>query len=112
MPKQLPTTPVGKEQDESTAQLFAALKRAFPELPNDPMQVVYRSTPFSIRMRIISPKFRGKSMAEREELVNVALESIPDDVLSDIVFQFLLTPGEAKRPTLLHREFDHPGEYL
>ena len=97
-----------KVQDESTAQLFAALKRAFSDLPDEPDLVVYRYNPVAIRVRIISPKFRGKSMAEREEMVNKAFKSLPPEVIEDITMQFMLTPEEARRPTLLLREFDDP----
>ncbi len=102
-----------KVQDETTAQLFAALKKAFPELPDEPEKVVYRYNSVAVRVRIISPKFRGKSMAEREEIVNEALESLPDEITEDITMQFMLTPAEAKKPTLIYREFDNPtGAYL
>jgi stress-induced morphogen len=104
----------GKEnriQDESTAQIYAALKTAFPNLPDDPMQVVYRYNPVAIRVRIISPKFTGKSSAEREEMVNVVLDSVPDEITEDITMQIMLSPREAKRPDYVFREFDDPDTY-
>jgi stress-induced morphogen len=102
-----------KVQDETTTRIFAALKKAFPELPDDPEKVVYRYNPVAIRVRIVSPKFKGKSTAEREEMVNKAFKSLPDELTEDITMQFMLTPDEAKKPTLLDREFDDPtGSYL
>ena|SRR5437660_1360078 len=100
-----------KIQDETTAQLFAALKKAFPSLPDDPVQVVYRYNPVAIRVRIISPRFSGKSMAEREEMVNEALDSVPAEITEDITMQIMLSPREAKRPDMVFREFDYPDQY-
>lgn len=104
---------VKKTQDATTTRIFAALKQAFPKLPDDPDQVVYRYNPVAIRVRIVSPKFRGKTDAEREEIVKRAFKSLPDAVTEDITMLFMLTPDEARKPTLLDREFDDPtGEYL
>lgn len=99
-----------KIQDETTAQIFAALKTAFPDLPDDPNQVVYRYNPVSVRVRVISPRFTGKSMAEREEMVNEALDSVPGEITEDITLQLMLTPREAKRPDGMFREFDDPTD--
>jgi stress-induced morphogen len=99
-----------KVQDETTAKIFAALKGAFPELPDEPEEVVYRYNPVAVRVRVVSPKFRGKSTAEREEMVDQAFRSLPPEVTEDITMQFMLTPEEAKRPTMLDREFDDPTD--
>lgn len=99
-----------KQQDKTTARLYAALKQAFPEVPDDPEQVVYRYNPVSIRVRVVSPKFRGKSDSEREAMVNAAIESLPPEATEDITMLFMLTPQEAKRPTLLQLEFDDPKD--
>lgn len=102
-----------KIQDEATGRIYAALTTAFPGLPDDPGQVVYRYNPVAIRVRVISPRFSGKSMAEREELVNEALDCVPGEITEDITMQIMLTPREAKRPDTVCREFDNPtGEYL
>ena len=111
MPRALPAE---KVQDDATGRIYAALKAAFPELPDDPCRVVYKYNPVAIRVRVISPKFRGKSMAERDAMVGEALAAVPSQVTKDITMLFPLTPGEAKRPPwLVYREFDNPtGEYL
>ena len=100
-----------KIQDESTAQIYSALKSAFPNLPDDPEQVVYRYNPVAIRVRVISPRFTGKSMAEREEIVSVALDSVPSEISEDITMQIMLSPREAKRPNFVFLEFDDPDTY-
>ncbi len=99
-----------KVQNHKTRKLFAALKDEFPELPDDPDAVVYQYNPIAIRVRVISPKFRGKSSAQREELINEAIRSVPPKVTEDISMLFMLTPEEARNPTLLHREFDEPTD--
>ncbi len=101
-----------KVQDESTAQIYAALKNAFPNLPDDPTQVVYRYNPVAVRIRVISPRFTGKSMAEREEMVNEALDSVSDEITEDITMQIMMSPREAKRPDYVFREFDDPDTYV
>ncbi len=102
-----------KVQDESTARIFAALKKAFPELPDEREKVVYRYNPVAIRVRVITPQFRGKSSAEREEIINEAFQALPEEITGDITMLFMLTPQEAKKPPLVAREFDDPtGEYL
>ena len=99
-----------KIQDETTATIYAALKQAFPELPDEPERVIYRYNSVSVRVRIVSQKFRGKSMAEREEMVNEALGSVPPEMTDDISILFMLTPGEAKKPQKLLIEFDNPTD--
>ena len=100
-----------KIQDESTARIYSALKSAFPDLPDVPKQVVYRYNPVAVRVRVISPRFTGKSMAEREEMVNVALDSVPPEISEDITMQITLSPREAKRPDFVFLEFDEPDKY-
>jgi stress-induced morphogen len=101
---------VKKEQNRKTRAIFNALKRAFPELPDEPEEVVYQYNPIAIRVRVVSPKFRGKSAAEREEMINGAIRSVSPKVTEDISMLFMLTPEEANHPTLLHREFDDPTD--
>jgi hypothetical protein len=76
------------------------------------VDVVYRYNPVAIRTRIISPRFIGKSLAEREEMVLTALDSVPDEVSEDITMMIMLTPREAKRPDYVFREFDDPDTYV
>lgn len=102
-----------KGQDKTTGAVYAALKKAFPELPDQPEAVVYRYNPVAVRVRVVSPRFGGKSTAEREAVVNDVLASLPSVTTDDITMLLLLTPAEAKRPNLLHLEFDDPrNSYL
>lgn len=102
--------PATKVQNKKTQRIFAALKRGFPELSDQPEEVVYQYNPIAIRVRVISPKFRGKSSAEREQIVNDSLVSVPSKITEDITMLFMLSPEESKNPTLLYREFDDPTD--
>ena len=97
-------------QNKHTRRIFAALRSAFHELPDEPDAVVYQYNPVAIRVRVVSPEFRGKSSAQREEMVNRAIRSVPAKVTEDISMLFMLTPEEVGNPTLLHREFDEPTD--
>lgn len=99
-----------KEQNDTTRQIYAALKKAFPGLPDNPERVVYQYNPVSVRVRVVSPKFSGKSLAEREEMVNEAFRSLPPEATEDITMLLTLTPDEAKQPKLLYHEFDDPTD--
>jgi|GEM_PF-2022269 len=102
--------PTRKRQDAGTAKVFAALRVAFPDLPEDPAKVVYRYNPVAIRVRVVSPRFVGKSLAEREEMVLAALDEVPESVADDITMILMLTPREAKRPDVMSNEFDEPDQ--
>ena len=73
-----------KIQDDTTAQIFDALKKAFPELSDDPKKVVYRYNSVAVRVRVISPKFRGKSTAEREAMVNSAFDTLSSKICTTL----------------------------
>jgi len=82
---------------------LAAYKEAHPSA----QVTIYRQNNVSIRVRIVDRNFQGKSRAEREELVWVILEQLPEELASEISLLLLLTPGEAKESFANH-EFDHP----
>lgn len=112
MPRTLKKQPEKKLQDDSTLQIYSALKSAFPNLSAQQEQVVYRYNPVSIRVRVVSPRFTGKSLAEREEMVLEVLDSVPSEMAEDITYLLMLSPREARRPDLMSREFDDPNTYL
>lgn len=102
--------PNKKTQDEATAAIYTALRRAFPELPTTPEQVVYRYNPVALRVRVVTDRFAGKSTAERDEMVSQALKGVPPEVTEDITIQLMLTPDETGQLSLVQREFDHPTD--
>jgi len=102
-----------KRQDRTTFRIHQALKAAFPDLPDEPEKVVYRYNPVSIRVRVVTSKFVGKTEAERDAMVGAAFEPLPPDETEDISFQLMLTPRESKQSArIMYREFDEPDTYV
>ena len=75
----------------------------------------YRYNRSSIRVRIIDDQFSGKSDIERHQIVNRAIEKLPDETQSDIMLVIPITQEEyrtksgASRYTLVNLEFDDPS---
>lgn len=68
---------------------------------------IYRQNPVSVRVRIIDPVFAGKTKVERSKKVWLYLNSLPDDVQSDLSTLILLAPEETKM-SFANFEFDDP----
>jgi len=98
-----------KRTDPQTGRIYAALKDAFPELSDEETEVVYRYNRYSIRVRVVAECFEGKSLAEREALVNRVLAHIDPEDNKDISMLMMLSPREAASPDLMNLEFDDPG---
>jgi len=104
------THTVRKRQDSTTRLVYRTLREHFPELSQNIEDVVYRYNPASIRVRVIDPRFEGKSFREREKLIAGVLSSLTEAVESDITLLLLLTAEEAQDPTdLMNLEFDDPS---
>ena len=58
----------------------------------------YRYNPSSIRVRVIDPRFEGLERAERDDLVDPVLATLPPETEGDIVTLLTLTPEEATDP--------------
>lgn len=67
----------------------------------------YRQNSVSVRIRVVSPEFAGRSRAHREEEIWAILNKLPEDTLSEISLLLLLTPDEAKQ-SFASLEFDDP----
>lgn len=68
-----------------------------------------RQNPLSIRLRIVDPDFNGMDRVEREAKIWPLLETLPDEVFSDLTMLLLLTPPETK-DSFANMEFEHPVE--
>jgi stress-induced morphogen len=68
---------------------------------------LYRQNPVSVRVRIIDPDFAGRSKIERSKEVWKYLNSLPDEIQSDLSSLILLTPEE-KKSSFANFEFDDP----
>ena len=70
----------------------------------------------SIRVRVIDPRFQGKSVDQRDKLVDKYLKNLPDATQRDIMNLLTFSPDEIAdeetgqlRAFSLNREFEHPS---
>lgn len=68
----------------------------------------YRYNSASIRVRIVDERFNGRSIPEREAMVEPHLEKLPKDTQADITMLLLLPPEETEE-SVLNVEFEHPS---
>jgi hypothetical protein len=75
-----------------------------------PTAECYRYNSGSLRLRIIDERFRSRSEAERQALVEPILKQLPESAQEDLFFVLLLAPGEEASPknVLLNQEFTDP----
>jgi stress-induced morphogen len=88
-----------------TNKIERLLREEFPDTE------AYRHNSASIRVRIVDPRFEGKSDEEREEMVMPLVSTLPKKTLADILLLLLLAPNELTRPnshSLANLEFEHP----
>ena len=95
------TTFRDKRTDETRA-IEKKLGQFFPKTD------AYRYNSASIRVRVIDDRFRGKSNADREEIVSPHLDDLPPDTQADITMLLLLSPAEAKT-SIANLEFEAPS---
>jgi len=75
----------------------------------------YRYNSASIRVRVIDPRFAGKSVDERDALVDVYLRKLPEHTQAEILNLMLFTPDELtvqngrSRAQLANLEFEEPS---
>ena len=94
-----------KETVETKKIDMAFVKQGFKNVES------YRYNSVSIRIRVVSEKFEGKSTSEREAMVYPAIiEKLPLSTQQDITFLLLETPAESKKKNShLDLEFDDPS---
>lgn len=72
----------------------------------------YRYNSASIRVRVVDPRFEGKSNEERDSMVEPYLDRLPRETQADIMNLLTLAPGEMRdsfRRSLVNREFEDPS---
>lgn len=65
---------------------------------------VHRHNWASIHVRVIDRRFGGKSIVQREAMVDALLDKLPEDIQAELTILLLLSPKEAKESPL-NREF-------
>jgi stress-induced morphogen len=97
--------PRGKS-DEVIERIIEALRVFEADHPESQIDI-YRQNPVSVRVRIIDPAFAGQSKVERSKEVWKCLDSLSDDVQSDLSTLILLAPEETKM-SFANLEFEDP----
>jgi hypothetical protein len=90
-----------------TRQVESVLRAVFPKAD------AYRYNPASIRVRVIDPRFEGKSSAKRYAMIEPLLERLPERIQADIINLLTLSPVESADPShtlaLANLEFEDPS---
>jgi hypothetical protein len=96
-----------KKEDGVVRQIEQLLTGRYrPQHPKAKIKV-YRYNSASVRIRIIDPDFARRSIPDRENAVWDLLDTLPEEVRSEITVLLPLTPDESKS-SLLSLEFDDP----
>jgi stress-induced morphogen len=80
------------------------------EFPNTD---AYRYNNASIRVRIVDPRFEGKSIEERDAMVEPLLDQLPESIQADIMNLLTLYPEETAKSVkalAANVEFEEPSE--
>lgn len=91
---------------DETRRIEDLLKTKFPRSD------AYRYNSASIRVRVIDPKFEGKSAEDRDAMVEPLLAKLPAETQGDIMTLLTLTPDEtatSRRKELANLEFEDPS---
>ena len=94
-----------KKTDE-TRSIETRLGREFSHID------AYRYNLASIRIRIIDPRFEGKSYAELEAMVHPFIMKLPKRSREDVLMLVLLEPGEVSTrntQAITNLEFENPS---
>ncbi len=65
----------------------------------------YRYNSAVIRVRVIDPRFEGKSRTRRDAMVEPYLDQLPTETQQDIVTLLMFAPSEIKQSPTLLREY-------
>jgi stress-induced morphogen len=87
-------------------RMIEALQAYELEHPNARFDL-YRQNSVSVRVRIIDPDFSGRSKIDRSKEVWKYLNSLPDEIQSDLSSLTLLTPEETTM-SFANFEFEDP----
>ena len=103
------SSPWASKRTDETRGVEDVLRREFPTTD------AYRYNSASIRVRVIDDRFKGKSIEERDAMVEPLLDQLPKHTQADIVNLLTLYPDESKdsfRAHLANEEFDNPSDSM
>lgn len=96
-----------KKRTDDSRLVEQALQKVFARVD------AYRYNSASIRVRVIDPRFAGKTREVRDRMVERLLDKLPAAIQADIVNLLTIAPDELRDPTsrqfLLNAEFDDPS---
>jgi len=87
----------GKKAKE-TKIIESLLKEHFPNYPKKYPPLACRFTPNSIRVRLVHDSFRGKGLADRDDIVLPIIGKLPEKTQADITMLLLFSPDEVNVP--------------
>lgn len=102
---------VKSKPDSYSQQIREVLEQHYVPSHQEATVDAYRYNSASVRVRVVDPTFKGKTVAEREKQVWEVLETLPDKVRRDLSMVLLLTPKESAE-SLLSSEFDDRSRSL
>jgi stress-induced morphogen len=97
--------PRGKT-DAVIDRIIEALRAYEVDHPNARIDL-YRQNPVSVRVRIVDPDFAGRSKIDRSKEVWKYLNSLSDEIQSDLSALILLTTEETSK-SIANLEFEDP----
>lgn len=98
-----------KKITAETRKVEQVLMEHFREHARGFPPAAYRYNPASIRVRVVSRRFKGMDRVDRADLVYPILEkNLSDDTWWDIGLVLLLTPEEIEESPG-NQEFEHPS---
>jgi hypothetical protein len=75
----------------------------------------YRYNSASIRVRVVDPRFEGKSPEERDAMIEPLLNRLPESIQADIMNLLTIAPSElstSARKQFANLEFEDPSRSL
>lgn len=103
------TLPIESMRTEETRSIDRFLEQHFQQ------SLSYRFNSASIRIRVIDPRFEGRSRAERDGMVEPYLDQLPPETKRDILMLITVAPSDLERPPstfkqfMINAEFEHPS---
>ncbi|HTW93448.1 MAG TPA: hypothetical protein VMD30_01555 [Tepidisphaeraceae bacterium] len=87
----------------------AVLRKEFPHCD------AYQYNSAAIRVRVIDARFKGKSVEQRDAMVEPLLQKLPDRIVAQILNLLTIYPGESNKSLsvrLANLEFEEPTPSL
>jgi stress-induced morphogen len=91
---------------DETRMIEELLRKTFPQAD------AYRYNSASIRVRVVDPRFKGKSTERRHAMVESLLEQLPRETQAEIMNLVTLYPDETEgsfEALALNEEFEEPS---